>query len=49
MNLNKKAKLSRAKDLITHSFSLPLLMEQKAGSATAPTLVLDFIQTCETR
>lgn len=48
MNLNKKAKLSRAKDLITHSFSLHPLMEQKAGSATAPTLILDFIQTCST-
>lgn len=48
MNWNRRAKLSGAKDLITHSLSLHPLLEQKAFSATALSLALDFIQTYKT-
>lgn len=46
MNLHGRAKLSGAKDLITHALLLHPLLEQKALSATALSLALDFIQTC---
>lgn len=47
MNLNKKAKLSGARRLITHSLLLhSLFVEQKAGLRYSLACVLDWIQTC---
>lgn len=44
MNLNRRAKLSGAKDLITHALSLHPPLEQKAFSATALTWLWTLIK-----